>query len=42
MSAAAAKRQALTERLIAKAAEADDPSTWISLADMTDEEIVAA
>ena len=40
-SADGAKRDALAERLRAKAAEADE-GAWVSLAGLSDEEIVAA
>lgn len=41
-NAAEVKRQALVDRLAAKAAQADDTSTWRSLAGMSDDEIIAA
>jgi hypothetical protein len=37
-----AKQRQLVERLKAKADQADDPANWISLAGMTDEEVIAA
>lgn len=41
-NAAEVKRQALVDRLAAKAAQADDTSTWRSLAGMSDDDIIAA